>query len=778
MTSSLPSAAILQEYQGIGVPDDSIAIMLQRGGEEILLTKVEHRFTVSPSANSGQVENWVSKIPATWLRHVPGSNLEEFSVDDPEKLKDIMATARALDEIDFASRVYHPENNVATYFYLSNQITIQFDPKVTQEARNTIASYVGVEQFKVVEGIPNTFVYKLTPDSTENPVKITNRLTRYPEVFVAEPNIIIQSQIHYTPRDPLYPKQWYLNNKGGDQVDLNSHISAEKAWDITKGSRSIIVAIADDSVDLNHPDFKGAGKIVAPMDFKDNDTSPLPGADSDNHGTACAGVAVAEENGQGIVGVAPGCALMPIRTTGFLDDDSIESVFNWAIDNGAAVISCSWGPSAVYFPLSLRQRAVISKAATQGRNGKGCVIAFAAGNANRPINGTINERGWPNNVLTGQTKWLGGFTVHPDVITISACTSLSKKAAYSNWGTGISVCAPSNNAPPGMWLQETGFVSTPPEVTGMLPGLGIFTDDRVGAEGYDPSDYTGYFGGTSSATPVVAGVAALVLSANPALTAQQVKTILQQSADKIVDPEPDPQFGTRQGSYDSNGHSEWFGYGKVNAYKAVLMAVKMRNGDSSGGGSTNGGRFSDISGHWAQAFIEALVAMNVISGFPDGTFQPNSLLNRVQYAALVTNSFNATPKRAATNFVDVPLSFWGRDVIQKANSAGFMSGYPGMQFRPQQNLTRLEALLALVSGLGLTGGTPDSLNVYGDANQIPTFAVSAIVAATVNHIVVNYPYRSILSPNQNITRGEVCAFIYQCLVATKGAKAINSAYIV
>ncbi|MGL4374798.1 MAG: S8 family serine peptidase [Microcoleaceae cyanobacterium] len=772
MTSSLPSAAILDEYQGIGVPDDSIAIMLQRGGEEILLTRVENRFTVSPSANSGPVENWVSKIPATWLRHVPGSNLEEFSVDDPEKLKDIMATARALDEIDFASRVYHPANNVGTYFYLSNQITIQFDPKVSQEARDTIASHVGVKQLKAVEGIPNTFVYQLTTDSTENPVKITNRLTRYPEVFVAEPNIIIQSQTHYTPRDPLYPKQWYLNNKGGDQVSVNSHISAEKAWDITRGSRSIVLAIADDSVDLNHPDFKGAGKIVAPMDFKDNDTSPLPGADSDNHGTACAGVAVAEENGKGIVGVAPGCALMPIRTTGYLDDDSVESVFNWAIDKGASVISCSWGPSAVYFPLSLRQRAIITKAATQGRKGKGAVVVFAAGNANRPINGTINERGWPNNVLSGQTKWLGGFTVHPDVITVAACTSLNKKAAYSNWGSGIFVCAPSNNAPPGMWLQETGFVSTPPEVTGMLPGLGIFTDDRVGADGYDTGDYTGYFGGTSSATPVVAGVAALVLSANPDLSAQQVKTIIQQSADKIVDPDPDPQFGTRQGSYDSNGHSEWFGYGKVNAYKAVQMAVQMRTG----GGS--GGRLSDISGHWAQAFIEALVGMNVISGFPDGTFQPNSPLTRVQYAALLTNAFNAVPKRAATNFVDVPLSFWGRDVILKANRAGFLSGYPGMQFRPQQILTRLEALLALVSGLGLSGGTPDSLNVYGDVNQIPTFAVSAIAAATVNHIVVNYPYRSLLSPNQSITRGEVCAFIYQCLVATKGAKPINSAYIV
>ena len=118
------------------------------------------------------------------------------------------------------------------------------------------------------------------------------------------------------------------------------------AWDITRGVRSIVVAIMDDSVDLNHPDFQGVGKLVAPRDFKDNDFIPLPGDAEDNHGTACAGVAVAEETGAGAVGVAPGCALMPIRTTGFLDDDTIEDLFSWAIEHGAAVISCSWGPAA------------------------------------------------------------------------------------------------------------------------------------------------------------------------------------------------------------------------------------------------------------------------------------------------------------------------------------------------------------------------------------------------------------------------------------------------
>jgi subtilisin family serine protease len=285
---------------------------------------------------------------------------------------------------------------------------------------------------------------------------------------------------------------------------------------------------------------------------------------------------VAEENGTGIVGVTPGCALMPIRITGYLDDESIEDIFNWAIDKGASVISCSWGGSAVYFPLSLRQRAAITRAATQGRNGKGCVILFAAGNANRPINGVINEQNWPKNILQGKTAWLSGFALHADVIAVAASTSLNKKPAYSNWVPNISVCAPSNNAPRGMWFQKTGFVYTQPTITTSISGLGMLTTDQLGAAGYNPSNFTKNFGGTSSATPVVAGVAALILSANSNFTAQEVNQILQETSDKIVDPDPDSQLGLRGGSYDINGHCIWFGYGKVNAAKAVRAPQQLR----------------------------------------------------------------------------------------------------------------------------------------------------------------------------------------------------------
>lgn len=561
------------DMQGVGVRDENLGMILQRGGEELILLKVSDRFTLRPTDPSTYAD-WFDRIPATHKQRVPNTQLEEFIVD-PATLESAMEAARQLEQVAFVSHVYHVKNNPEMLVYLTNEVTIQFAEETEEAQRQAIAASVGVELGKPVEGIPNTFITCVCGNARENPVKIANRLMRHSQVLTAEPNIVVTTQHHYLPRSAHYQKQWYLYHNGGQNLASGSHIDAQKAWDITRGIRSVVVAITDDSIDLNHPNFQGAGKIVAPRDFKGKDFLPLPEEESDNHGTACAGVAVAEESGAGIVGVAPGCALMPIRTTGYLDDESVEQVFDWALTKGASVISCSWGASAVYFPLSLRQRAAINRAATQGRNGKGCVVVFAAGNANRPINGTVNERGWPNDVLKGETKWLSGFAVHPDVIAVSACTSLNKKAAYSNWGTSISVCAPSNNAPPGMWLQETGAVNTPPQIQQYLQGLGIFTTDRMGSLGYDSGDYTGYFGGTSSACPVVAGVAALVLSVNPDLTAAQVKQILEQSADKIIDSDADPQLGHRFGTYDSQGHSQWFGYGKVNAYNAVRRAQRL-----------------------------------------------------------------------------------------------------------------------------------------------------------------------------------------------------------
>ena len=188
--------------------------------------------------------------------------------------------------------------------------------------------------------------------------------------------------------------------------------------------------------------------------------------------------------------------------------------------------------------------------------------------------------------------------------------------------------------------------------------------------------------------------------------------------------------------------------------------------------------FSDISTHWAKIFIERLAKMKIISGFPNGTFKPDLGLTRAQYAALLAKAFELAPRRDATNFKDVAADFWAKAAIEKANRGGFLAGYPDITFRPNQNLTRAQAIVSLVNGLQLVGGNPNSLSVYSDRALIPSFATAQVATATERRMVVNYPARDRLSPARDITRGEISALIYQTLVATNRAEAINSPYIV
>lgn len=551
-------------------PDDGV--ILQQGGEELILAKAADRFTLQPVSPDPKILAQLrEQIQPISVRPVALGQLQEWVVSQ-SALETALETARQSPAVAFASHVYQLQMDQA-WMYLTEQITVQFAPRISLPTIKAIAAQLGLAQIAVVEGISQTFVFEVTKAAAANPIKLANRLMRRPEVLTAEPDVVIQRQSLHRPADTLYNQQWHLNHVGGDALVANSHISVESAWDITKGSRSVVIAVVDDGFDLNHPDFQGQGKLVAPRDISRRDALPMPSQDHENHGTAVAGLAIAEENGAGVVGVAPGCAFMPIKFPLQISDRSIEQIFQWAVDQGASVISSSWSATDRRSPLRLRQRNAIMRAATQGRNGKGCVVLFAAGNANRPLNDFIQERGWPKqNPPSGKQKWLNGFAIQPDVIAVSASTSLNRKAAYSNWGKDISVAAPSgNNMHPMQGADRTG-----PEINTPQPGRGMMTSDRTGPAGYYREDYISGFGGTSSACPVVAGVVGLMLSANPDLTAREVKQILQETADKIIDLNPDPQLRLRHGDYSAKGHSLWFGYGKVNAFKAVQAAQRRR----------------------------------------------------------------------------------------------------------------------------------------------------------------------------------------------------------
>ncbi|NJM99517.1 MAG: S-layer homology domain-containing protein [Phormidesmis sp. RL_2_1] len=173
--------------------------------------------------------------------------------------------------------------------------------------------------------------------------------------------------------------------------------------------------------------------------------------------------------------------------------------------------------------------------------------------------------------------------------------------------------------------------------------------------------------------------------------------------------------------------------------------------------------------HWAKAFIDPLVQKGWLSGFSDGSFQPDAPMTRAQFAALLVGAFNPEPQRPSVRFRDVPEDFWAAAVIQKAYQAKFISGFPDLTFDPNYPLTKLQALLALVSGLALRSASPPetrSLAYYTDGSVLPSYALSAIATATQLGLVFNYPNLRELRPNRAASRAETSAMVYQALVVS------------
>ncbi|MDZ7962030.1 MAG: S-layer homology domain-containing protein [Aulosira sp. DedQUE10] len=215
----------------------------------------------------------------------------------------------------------------------------------------------------------------------------------------------------------------------------------------------------------------------------------------------------------------------------------------------------------------------------------------------------------------------------------------------------------------------------------------------------------------------------------------------------------------------------------------ISIPVSAQNTEPAPGTTTPGTtttNLSDVgSDYWASPFIQALAQRNVIAGFPDGTFKPNQAVTRAQFAAMIQKAFNQNPVRQLPSggFSDVPANYWAADAIRKAYETGFMSGYPGNVFLPNQQIPRVQALVALTSGLGLSTNDNASnvLNTYyTDASGIPSYAVNNVAAATQANIVVNYPEVKQLNPQQPLTRAEAAAFLYQALVRQGQAQPIAS----
>ncbi|MBK6996696.1 MAG: S8 family serine peptidase [Lewinellaceae bacterium] len=250
----------------------------------------------------------------------------------------------------------------------------------------------------------------------------------------------------------------------------------------------------------------------------------------------------------GASGTAPEANLMPIRLRSGLGSMSEANAFVWAADHGADVISCSWGPADGDWwkpddPLHTRTvalpdstRLAMKYALSKGRKGLGCVILFAAGNGNENV---MND----------------GYCSFEGVITVAACNDSGKRSVYSDYGKAVWVSFPS------------GDFEYPPFQHPAPFSEGLRTTDRLGKPGYAEGDYTNAFGGTSGACPGMAGVVALILAANPTLSQKKVKQLVRSSCVRIDEA---------GGKYDAKKHSVYYGYGRIDAGKAVEKALKAK----------------------------------------------------------------------------------------------------------------------------------------------------------------------------------------------------------
>ncbi len=510
-------------------------ITIKNGKGELSLRKSQKFIGLKTVSSRGTEEDFVEKEVLKNLGGFKVVSLKQEGLSLDEKLDEI----REKEEVKVGTHVYYAEGSKRPLI-ATGELFILFEEGTSTEEQNIV-----LDEFKLelVERRSNTNIVAKVTSRSPNPIKVAHRIQQISLVKHVEPDLdtLLDEYDEVEPSDDLFKHEWHLQNEGF-VVDANWRLKKGAdskvldAWKRleNKGSSDVVVAVIDNGFDLTHPDLEK--NLFRPFDLWNQSDNLLQGDPRYTHGTPCASVALAASNDKGIVGAAPNARFMPVSGTSF-SLRATEQMFEYCIANGADIISCSWGTTDPAFSLSPLKEEAIAKAVREGRNGKGCIILYAVGN--------------------DDVDYVNYYAAHPDVIGIAACTSKDKHASYSNRGREVCVSAPSNGDWPIIAARANWDEGIPWE-TGTYK---YWRDGKSRGMNYK------HFGGTSSACPLVAGICALILSANPDLTAKEVKEILQKTADKIGDP-----------SEYFEGHSTKYGYGRVNADRAVAEAIRRRDG--------------------------------------------------------------------------------------------------------------------------------------------------------------------------------------------------------
>ncbi len=450
------------------------------------------------------------------------------------QIEDFIDQINALPQVRMAAPVlkYHGVRQA-----VDNRFIVRFAEGTSQSAIDALNALYGASVVKQVA--VDTWLLEVDKQAGVTGITMANNYLNESIVLWAQPHFIYLDHdlLNATVSDPLHPKQWAHNNTGQkvpteatpDSVIATpgADMDVPEAWDLLPGgSADIIVAIIDSGVDLDHPDLND--NLVTGADYSgDNDGPDAPGDEA--HGTNCAGIVAAEgNNGIGVAGIAYNSKIMPIQifnSSGSASNADIPGAIDFAWQNGADVLSNSWGGGS---PDQAIEDA-ISRAKTQGRNGKGSAVLFSSGNGS---NGNVNYPAYLSTVLA-----VNAVSMHDE--KKNAGSNDYQRWWGGNYGADLDISAPTI----------------------------VYSTDIIGSAGYNTNsgsagDYYATFNGTSAACPNAAGVMALILGADTNLTVSQAENIIKRSADKI-------DFY----DYDANGWNKHLGYGRVNARQAVQMAM-------------------------------------------------------------------------------------------------------------------------------------------------------------------------------------------------------------
>lgn len=433
------------------------------------------------------------------------------------------------------------------------EIVVRFSPSTPEKRRRAILTAEGFRVRRTNVFIPNqVVVYDPERKHTgEELVEVSNRWMEMEEIVFSTPNFVSQFLRQEAPS--LRSEEWHLKNTGAGGATVGEDVRILDAWKKTTGDPRIVVAVLDDGVDVDHPNLAGnirrnpdtnapdqiGRDFFLPADHPDHFNprpkkfqfpfDQMPG--NDIHGTPCAGIVAALGKNGGSVGAAPGCRILPVKV--FHADDlapgeSVADAIRYAAIN-ADILSCSWSSG-----INPDIEQALADAGQLGRGGRGAAIFCAAGNGNgSPVSFPARD---------------------PNAIAVGASTDQGRRASYSNVGPQLAFVAPSSGGTRGIFTTDVSLANR---------GFNVGKADEGGADGL----HTNRFGGTSAATPLAAGVAALVLSVHPDLNRADLRELMMRTTDKIGS------------GYNAQGHSDEFGHGRINAGKAVGEAEALKKQD-------------------------------------------------------------------------------------------------------------------------------------------------------------------------------------------------------